>query len=75
MDRIFKFTRQKGKTSTVFTFGIEDNKKTVKNLVKTFNGTLYERQKTSSNQNVNPRPKTNEMYNNLCLSKNTVECI
>ena len=70
MDRLFKFTRAKRKSSNIFTFGIEDDKKTIKTLVKKFNGNLYESQPSSTHSS-GTRPKTNEMYNNLCLSRIT----
>jgi len=74
MDRLFKITRPKRKSSNIFTFGIEDDKKkTVKNLVKKFNGTLYEPQPSSVHSS-GTRPKTKEMYNNLCLSKTISPC-
>jgi len=73
MDRLLKITKSKRKSSNVFTFGIEDDKKTVKNLVKKFNGTLYEPQPVSVSSS-GTRPKTREMYNNLCISKITSPC-
>jgi len=72
MERLFRITRPKRKSSEIFTFGIEDNKKTVKNLVKKFNGTLYE--SIPVNNCSGTRPKTKEMYNNLCLSKIVSPC-
>lgn len=75
MDRIFKITRSKRKSSNIFTFGIEDDKKTVKTLVKKFNGTLYIPQLSSIHSSSSgTRPKTKEMYNNLCLSKVLSPC-
>jgi hypothetical protein len=73
MDRLFKITKSKQKSSSIFTFGIEDDKKTVKKLVKKFNGTLYEPRPVSVNSS-GTRPKTREMYNNLCLSKTVSPC-
>lgn len=75
MDRLFKITRPKPirKSSNIFTFGVEDDKKTVKKLVKKFNGTLYEPQPSSVDSS-GTRPKTKEMYNNLCLSKTLSPC-
>lgn len=73
MDRIFKITKSKRKSSNIFTFGMEDNKKSIKTLIKKFNGTLYEPQPDSVYSS-GTRPKTKEMYNNLCLSKTLSPC-
>jgi len=70
MDKLFKLKRKR-KCSNVFTFGIEDDKKTVKNLVKKFNGTLYE--PLIGLHSSKTRPKTKEMYNNLCISNITTQ--
>jgi len=68
MDRLFKLTRPKRKSSKIFTFGLEDEKQTLKTLVSKFNGTLYDTYPTCSHS-LGTRPKTKEMYNNLCLSR------
>lgn len=65
MDKLFKFKRKK-KSSNIFTFGMENDKKSLKMLVKKFNGTLYEPMIDIHSSGA--RPKTKEMYNNLCIS-------
>lgn len=72
MFKRFRNTRTK-KSPKIFTFDNKNDKKTLRGLVNKFDGKLYTKL-PSSMYSSGTRPKTNEMYNNMCLSKTLSPC-